>query len=304
MLEIIAVVVTFIVLLVLFSALPEDNQKDNSFESTRDGTKYPKQVYVLNYSNRKDACKKRPEGGTVHQSKKHNSYKKYENSTDDEKRIVFERKYYEKFHQTPIQFIEIKLNAGSEIDAIEHLYELKAHGVSQEFRVDTVPFSYYYNVFKKQGFSVPKEEVSLKADYDKTLAKIKVCQRELLHSINGTTFGRFFKEELNYLFKDQAFIEGIRKISQHYSKIEFEENINDMGFLTFKRTSLPNMMFDIGIDMNPYFRRIVRKTAAAGLSENSARITVYYLMRMLDLFEPVLEERSVSGLAKAMKEWL
>ncbi|MGN1413930.1 MAG: hypothetical protein ACI4WY_06775 [Anaerovoracaceae bacterium] len=76
----------------------------------------------------------------------------------------------------------------------------------------------------------------------------------------------------------------------------------DTDFLHFKREVIPKMMFELGLDRNPTFKRICQKTLEAGYSSKSAEITVYYLMRMLDLFDPVLEERSVKGLANAMNK--
>ena len=60
-------------------------------------------------------------------------------------------------------------------------------------------------------------------------------------------------------------------------------------------------MFELDLDSTPALKTICNKTVAAGYSYNSAIITVYYLVRMIDLFGLEKEKRTVNDLAKALK---
>lgn len=220
----------------------------------------------------------------------------------------FEKLYFNEFQQTPIDFIKTKFQVGSDKEAVEYVYELNAGNIVRLHEHPTVPFSYYYDILQAEGFFVEESEstelVLENAEFNPDLDTIRICQRELLRSVNGVSFGKYFREELDELFPDESFTEGIRKISQKYSEIEFCKYSYEDGFVHFKQQVIGDMMYDLGIDLTPAFQIIRSKTFDAGLSPTSATITVYYLMRMLDLFGPELEERSVTGLAKAMKKWL
>lgn len=220
----------------------------------------------------------------------------------------FEKLYFDKFQQTPVDFIKTKYQVGSDRDAVEYVYELNAGNIALEHDLPTVPFSYYYDILQKDGFFVEEFDTSEPTlennEFKPDLDTIKICQRELLRFVNDVSFGRYFCDELNELFPDEAFAEGIRQISQKHSDIEFCKYSYEDGFAHFKQQEIGDIMYDLGIDLTPAFQIIRSKTFDAGLSPTSATITVYYLMRMLDLFGPELEERSVTGLAKAMKKWL
>lgn len=129
---------------------------------------------------------------------------------------------------------------------------------------------------------------------------IKVCRRELLPYVGGSSFGKTFVKQLNELFKDDKFTEGIRTIAEENSEIEFEKDSMDSDFIEFKRRIIPNEMKKLELDKIPAFHDICQETKNKGYSINSARITVYYLMRMLDIFEIDEEDRSVKTLAMAI----
>ena len=164
-------------------------------------------------------------------------------------------------------------------------------------RWQDLEYNYNRNSFSNEAYI--REEVDDAVD---RIKMIKICKRELLKKVNGVSFGKYFKKELDELFVDEHFIEQIDIIRNQGKEIELSENYKNPQFLAFKKTIIPNLMYELKIDENPAFNHICNKTAEAGLTKLSAKITVYYLIRILQITEPYLEEKSVIGLANAIKK--
>ena len=245
---------------------------------------------------------------------------------------AFEHAFYKEFGRTPSEFITMKLDSGSSTKAVHYLYDILAAEISEKYNVEEAPFQYFCDEWiEDESEGIVKEDCGTKDDYDDEedcddenehddeedydaddednediewiyvdVNTIKVCRRELLPHVGGSSFGKTFAKQLNELFKDDKFAEGIRTIAGENSEIEFEKDPMDSDFIEFKRRIIPNEMKKLNLDKIPAFHDICQETKNKGYSINSARITVYYLMRMLDIFEIDEEDRSVKTLAMAI----
>ena len=64
-------------------------------------------------------------------------------------RTAFEKSFYERIGQTPKEFIQTKLDVGSQLSAVQYLYEITAAGIATQYSRKAIPFETYYS---------PKEE--------------------------------------------------------------------------------------------------------------------------------------------------
>lgn len=60
-------------------------------------------------------------------------------------RVAFEKSFYDRLGQTPNEFIQSKLNAGSELSAVQYLFEITAAGISTQYSRKAMPFEMYYS---------------------------------------------------------------------------------------------------------------------------------------------------------------
>lgn len=213
----------------------------------------------------------------------------------------FEQYFEKELKTTPQDFIVMKYKAGSSPNAVQYLYEIVSAEIGKKNRVQVAPFEYYYKQLLKNGLI----QLGYKAaNQEKVLdnSAIKVCRRELLPMIGDVSFGKFFYNELDGLFQNKEFMDGIIIISQKNKAVEFEENPQSADFLDFKRRILPQMLTELNLDRISEFIFICQETRKHGYAETSAKITVYYLARMMYLFGVAEAQRNVKSLSKAIKE--
>lgn len=72
----------------------------------------------------------------------------------DGSRAAFETAFRDRIGQTPGEFIQMKLGAGSEVSAVKYLYEITAASIAAQYNRCAWPFSCYYP--PKGGTKMPE----------------------------------------------------------------------------------------------------------------------------------------------------
>lgn len=60
-------------------------------------------------------------------------------------RIAFEKSFFDTLGQTPKEFINTKLDAGSTLSAVQYLFEITAAGIATQYSRKAMPFEMYYS---------------------------------------------------------------------------------------------------------------------------------------------------------------
>lgn len=61
----------------------------------------------------------------------------------DKRFILFEKAFVYRFGQTPLEWIKAKVENGSELSAIEYLYDITSAALSQKYSCRAPDFDYY-----------------------------------------------------------------------------------------------------------------------------------------------------------------
>jgi len=216
----------------------------------------------------------------------------------------FENCFIFEIDRKPIDFIIDKVNAGSDFDSILYLYNIITEQIQNNYDIEIVPMIKYYDEAVQNNYIKDIRVTRFEKEPQNNIVdinKILLCKRELLPRIKDISFGNFFHGELDELFGNDNFINSIKEISTKYADVELIIKKDDPKFINFKRKILPDLMFELDFNSTPALKTICNKTVAAGYSYNSAIITVYYLVRMIDLFGLEKEKRNVNDLANALK---
>lgn len=160
----------------------------------------------------------------------------------------------------------------------------------------TSPYPHRFELWAADGQSISKSQnitlflscLNNWQDVAKTLfiplesqtSKIAICQREFLDQKSGKPFGGLCEVELNDLYADHSFREGVLKISTENEHLEFCIDTHSSEFLEFKRMILPQRMEELGLTAYPDVRAICKLVESNSRSRKSALITIYYAIRM------------------------
>ena len=208
---------------------------------------------------------------------------------------LFEKIFFQNYDEYPEKYISQMMSKGYSKKEILKYYDLRCTAISEYAKVQPQPFSYYYNMVERGVLRNFEHEI-------KNIKEIKGCRGQLMSSIDGISFGKYFYNELNDIFSDEEFYKSIERISNSYKKIEFAfDDINEQ-YRNFKYKVLPDLFFQYNLDTTRAFKNIETKVTRAGYSATSAIITVYYLVRMLQLFNLSYEKRTVEGLSEVIKK--
>ena len=200
-----------------------------------------------------------------------------------QKKDNFEKAFADRLGQSPVDFIFTKLSVGSDKKAVEYLYDITATEIVRQKRCKVKPFSCFYPEAeqKLQAYLRAKAERDIILNQQKSVYKsICICQREFLNRKDSRPFGAQCGSQLDLLYSDTSFCNGIAQIGRENADIEFCENPQSHEFLRFKREILPRRMAELGLTEHPMVQSICEYIVRNGKSRKSALITVYYAIRM------------------------
>ena len=84
--------------------------------------------------------------------------------------IIFEKAFVYRFGQTPAEWILAKVKNGSELPAIEYLYDITAAALSQKYKCKAPSFDYYYKYEKGKKESVqPIDQEESRINWQKNI---------------------------------------------------------------------------------------------------------------------------------------
>ena len=223
-----------------------------------------------------------------------------ENTTEDKVQIskkvdivLFEELFNEKYGCTPVEYILQMTDKGYSKNEISFGYKLRSDSICEKNYLEYVPFSNYYD----KAYNYNEESIS---GNNSLLLNVSICKREMIHTINESSFGKYFYNELNNIFLDNDICGTIQMISSAFNDIEFPENEFDENFKKFKNITLTELFSVYDLTHNQSLLNIVNRVQQLGFSYNSAIVSIYYTVRMMQLFDLPKEKRTVKGLAEAI----
>ena len=80
----------------------------------------------------------------------------------DRSPATFERVFRERLNQTPLEWLESKVRAGSRIEDIKYLYEISAVAIASQNNCSAQPFDRYYAEYLKRNEAKPVTHKSTK----------------------------------------------------------------------------------------------------------------------------------------------
>lgn len=90
--------------------------------------------------------------------------------------IIFEKAFVYRFGQTPTEWIMAKVKNGSELPAIEYLYDITAAALSQKYSCRASDFDYYYKN-EEESAQPSKQEESKTHWQEKLKSPFSVSQK-------------------------------------------------------------------------------------------------------------------------------